>query len=89
MLPKDQKMPMKEIRIKVNELLKNRDMSTAEFAKQTGVAYNTALGLRRGVVTRIDLDVMARVCEVLGVQPGDLFELVELTNIKNHGYSKP
>ncbi|MCL4559877.1 MAG: helix-turn-helix transcriptional regulator [Chloroflexi bacterium] len=72
-------MSRKEIRIKINELLEKRDMSTAEFVKKTGVAYNTALGLRRGVVTRIDLDVMARVCEVLGVQPGDLFELVEVT----------
>ena len=73
-------MSKKEIRLKINELLEKRDMSTAEFVKQTGVAYNTALGLRRGVVTRIDLDVMARVCEVLGVQPGELFELVEITN---------
>lgn len=73
-------MPKKEIRLKISELLEDRKMSTAEFVKQTGVAYNTALGLRRGVVTRIDLDVMARVCEVLQVQPGDLFELVDQKN---------
>jgi len=70
-------MATKEIRLKINELLEKREMSTAEFVKQSGLAYNTALGLRRGVVTRIDLEVMARVCEVLNVQPGDLFMLVD------------
>ncbi len=53
-------------------------MSAAEFVKRTGLAYNTALGLRRGVVTRVDLDVLARVCDILEVQPGDLFELKEI-----------
>ena len=64
-----------KIKLKIDELLESRNMSTAEFVKLSGLAYNTALGLRRGVVTRIDLDVLARVCSVLKVQPGELFEL--------------
>jgi len=63
------------IKLKIDELLDGRNMTTAEFVKLSGLAYNTALGLRRGVVTRVDLDVLARVCSVLNVQPGDLFEL--------------
>ena len=70
-------MAKKEIHLKIDELIVKRGMSTAEYVKQTGLAYNTALGLRRGVVSRMDLEVMAKVCEVLNVQPGDLFELVD------------
>ncbi len=71
-------MTKKTIKLRINELLESRSISTAEFVKRTGLAYNTALGLRRGVVTRIDLDVLARVCDILEVQPGDLFELKEI-----------
>lgn len=71
-------MTRKTICLKVSELMEKQGISTAQLVKQTGIAYNTALGLRRGVATRIDLDVLARVCEALNVQPGDLFELVEL-----------
>ena len=70
-------MPKKTIRLKVSDLMEKKGVSTAQLVERTGMAYNTALGLRRGVATRIDLDVIARVCEALEVQPGELFELVE------------
>jgi DNA-binding Xre family transcriptional regulator len=70
-------MAKKVLRLKIDEWMQKRGMSTAELVEKTGMAYNTALGLRRGVVTRVDLDVLARVCEALDIQPGDLFELVE------------
>jgi len=41
------------------------------------------LGLRRGAVARIDLDVLARICEALKVEPGELFELVDTTEKKS------
>lgn len=70
-------MAKKTIRLRIGLLMEKQGLSTAQMVEKTGIAYNTALGLRRGVVTRIDLDVMARVCEVLNVEPGDLLELVD------------
>lgn len=75
-------MAKKVVRLRIDELLDEQGISTAKFVEKADIAYNTALGLRRGVVSRIDLEVMARVCEVLNVQPGDLFELVEADNKK-------
>jgi putative transcriptional regulator len=72
-------MTKKKIRLKIGVLLDNQGVSTAELVERTGVAYNTALGLRRGAVSRIDLDVLARICEALKVEPGELFELVDIS----------
>lgn len=69
-------MTKKLIHLKIGEILDKKGISTAELVEKTGVAYNTALGLRRGAVSRIDLDVLARICEALEVDPGELFELV-------------
>jgi putative transcriptional regulator len=62
------------VRLRVPELLDERNMSTAEFAEKAGLTYNQALSIRRGVYTRIDLTTLARICEALGVEPGDVFE---------------
>jgi len=73
-------MAKKMIRLKISDLMEKKGVNTAQLVEKTGIAYNTALGLRRGVATRLDLDVMARVCEALEVQPGELFELVDVNN---------
>ena len=66
---------------KTGELAAQRGISTQALADSAGIAYNTALNLVRGVSSRIDLDVLDRVCEVLDVQPGDL--LVRVPGDKN------
>jgi len=63
------------VRLTVSKLLEQRKMSTAEFAEKAGLAYNTALAIRRGVHSRVDLDTIGRVCEALNVKPGELFEV--------------
>lgn len=62
------------VRLKVPEILDNRGISTADFAQRAGITYNQALAIRRGVYTRIDLSTIARICEALNVEPGELFE---------------
>jgi DNA-binding Xre family transcriptional regulator len=76
-------MARKTIHLRIGELLDKQGVSTAELVEKTGVAYNTALGLRRGAVARIDLDVLARICEALAVEPGELFELVDTFDKKS------
>lgn len=65
------------VRLAVSEILDRKQMSTATFAERAKITYNQALALRRNAYRRIDLDTIARVCEVLDVQPGDLFVTTE------------
>lgn len=62
------------VRLKVPEILDERKITTADFAQRAGMTYNQALAIRRGVYTRIDLSTIARICEALNLEPGELFE---------------
>ncbi len=62
------------LRLRIGEILDEREMTTDDFAKQAGIAYNTALAMRRGSSTRIDLETLEKVCATLGIAPGELFE---------------
>jgi putative transcriptional regulator len=62
------------VRVKVSTLLKSRGMTVGELSERAGIHYNTALALKRGVFTRLDLDTLARVCDALGVQVSDILE---------------
>lgn len=62
------------IKLKLNELLEARGMSTRDLVSKTGLAYNTVLGLRRGNVAKIGFDTLDRLCEALRVTPSDVLE---------------
>ncbi|GAB4193773.1 MAG: hypothetical protein OHK0022_09030 [Roseiflexaceae bacterium] len=57
---------------RIGLLANARGISVRDLSQRARITYNTALGLVRGTPTRIDLDVLDRVCEVLDVQPGDV-----------------
>ena len=57
---------------RIGEIAAQRGLSTQDLSDRADIAYNTALNLVRGVVTRIDLEVLDRVCEALDAEPGDL-----------------
>jgi putative transcriptional regulator len=67
----------KRIILRVDRLLSEKELSTADLAERAGIAYNTALSLRRGYPTKIDFVTLARICEVLNVLPGDVLDLVD------------
>lgn len=56
----------------VAQILDQRNMTTQEFADRAGIAFQTALNLRRGSITRVDIQTLEKVCSALGVQVGDL-----------------
>jgi putative transcriptional regulator len=60
------------IELRIGEVAADKNVNAKALSEGAHISYNTALGLMRGVVTRIDLSVLDRVCTVLGVQPGDL-----------------
>lgn len=70
-------MGKKRIELRIDQAMLKKGITTAELAERAEIAYNTALSLRRGVPTRIDLDTLARVCGVLEMHPGQLLELVD------------
>lgn len=57
---------------KIGEIAATRGISVRELSERADIAYNTALSLVRGSSTRIDFEVLDRVCAVLAAQPGDL-----------------
>lgn len=63
--------------VNIKALMEKKGLSTAEFASQAGISYNTALSLQRSSGTRFDLDVLTKTCRVLDVHPSQLFDLVE------------
>ncbi len=62
------------VRIKIAELLEDRQMTVGVFAENAGIHYNTALALKRGVLTRLDLDTLARICAAFEIGVSDVLE---------------
>lgn len=50
-------------------------MSQRQVAAAAGVRPDTVSALERGAVRGIQFETLARLCEVLGCEPGDLFEI--------------
>lgn len=62
------------VRLRVPDIVKDRGMTASELSRATGLAFNTASSLVRGFYDRIGLDTIAKLCDGLNVEPGDLFE---------------
>jgi DNA-binding Xre family transcriptional regulator len=67
-------MPPGTVRLRVPDIVKARGMTASELAQATGLTFNTASALARGFYDRIGLETIARLCDGLKVQPGELFE---------------
>ena len=70
----------KVVRLRVGELLRERNMSSGDLSEKAGIAPLTARMLAKGQTERVDLVVMAKVCTALNVEPGELFSLLEENN---------
>lgn len=63
------------IRWRIPDLLKQRGWTAYRLAQETGLTVPAAYRLARGgAVKRIDAETLERLCEALGVEPGDLLE---------------
>ena len=62
---------------KIGEVARQHGFTSAmQFQKATGFSYPTASDLYADRVQRIGLDIIDKVCEVLGVEPGDIIKKV-------------
>ncbi len=62
------------IRIRLDVMLAERQMSNAELADRIGIHVNNVLRLRRGDISFIRLETLMALCRELKCQPGDLLE---------------
>lgn len=60
------------IKVKLEDVLKDRNKSLYALAKETGISYNTLTRIQKNKVQGITWDVLEKVCENLACKPGDL-----------------
>ncbi|HLZ70640.1 MAG TPA: helix-turn-helix domain-containing protein [Dehalococcoidia bacterium] len=66
---------MSRIRLRLPELRASRRLSQRQVAAAAGIRPDTVSSLERGAVHGIQFETLARLCDALGCEPGDLFEL--------------
>ena len=67
-----------EIIFNIDVMLARRKMSVTELANRVGITLANMSILKTGKAKAIRVSTMARLCEALDCQPGDLFEYREV-----------
>jgi putative transcriptional regulator len=67
---------MMEIIVRLDVMLARRKMRSRELADLVGITEQNISLLKSGKVKGIRFDTLARLCEALDCQPGDLLEAV-------------
>jgi len=66
---------MATIRLAIRKAAERKGITNPyRLAKETRINYAVCHQLWQGTSKRVDLSTLARVCEVLGVKPGQLLE---------------
>lgn len=66
------------VRVHLDRLLFERDMSVKELAERIGIHPNNVSKIKNGKVEGMRFETLIRICAVLDCQPGDLLT-VELS----------
>ena len=66
-----------DIIIKIDVMLAKRKMSVTELSEKVGITMANISILKNGKAKAIKLSTLAKLCEVLECQPGDLLEYVD------------
>ncbi|MGG0757547.1 helix-turn-helix domain-containing protein [Brevibacillus laterosporus] len=64
-----------QIRLKLDAILKERRITQREFSRMTNIRFATINGMCKNETQRLQLDNLAKICEVLGVGITDILEL--------------
>lgn len=65
------------IKVKLENVLKEREKSLYALAKETGISYNTLTRINKNKVQGITWDVLEKVCLNLKCTPNDLIAIEE------------
>ncbi len=69
-----------EIIVRLDVMLAMRKMKSRELAERVGITEQNISLLKSGKVKGIRFETLARICEVLECQPGDLLEAAACNN---------
>jgi putative transcriptional regulator len=73
------------IKFRLREILEERGRTVYWLWKQTGIRYATVWQMANGEATRVNLDVLDRICEALECEPGDLLVRVKTSTKRKRG----
>ena len=62
------------IRVKLDDIMKARDISTYQLNVKTNIKFQTIQNLRENTSSRIDFEVLAKICYALDVKVEDVLE---------------
>lgn len=65
------------IRCHLSRLMGERKLKVVDVARQTGLHRNTVTLLYNETAARIDMDAIDKLCELFGIEVGELFERVQ------------
>jgi putative transcriptional regulator len=68
---------MTKVILTIDEVLKKRGRSAYWLANELGMGHGNLYKYRRGKVQAVNLELLARMCELLECRPGDLLTLSE------------
>ena len=66
-----------QIVVRLDVMLARRKMKSRELAARIGITEQNVSLLKSGRVKGIRFETLARICEVLDCQPGDILEATE------------
>lgn len=73
-----QELDYGEINIKLDDLLNKRNISTYELSTKSNIRFQTVQSLRENKSTRINFNILAKLCYTLNCQVEDLIEYKEI-----------
>jgi len=68
---------MSEVRIRIDELLKERGRSAYWLANQIGMTHGGLFKILHGKVKALNMAALARICDALQCEPGDVLVLIK------------
>jgi putative transcriptional regulator len=68
-----------EIVVRLDVMLATRKMKSRDLAMAVGITEQNISLLKSGKVKGIRFETLAKICEVLDCQPGDILEAVQFT----------
>ena len=63
--------------VTINQVLKRRGRSAYWLANELGMGHGNLYKYRKSQVQAVNLDLLARMCELLECGPGDLLALID------------
>ena len=65
-----------KIKTKLDKIMTERNISNYELSNKSNIRFQTIQGLREDTASRVDFDVLAKICYALNCKVEDIIEYV-------------